>query len=99
MTKAEVVDAVVRATGLAPKHAEVIVEATLRSVVDSMRRGEKVELRGFGSFRLRKRPPRRSRNPKTGASVEVPSKLVAYFKPGKDLKDALDATPGPSLVS
>ena len=53
-------------------------------------RGEKIELRGFGSFRLRQREPRKGRNPKTGDKVDVPPKKVPYFKPGKELKDLLN---------
>ena len=52
--------------------------------------GEKIELRGFGSFRLRKREPRQGRNPKTGDKVDVPPKKVPYFKPGKELKDLIN---------
>ena len=57
------------------------------------RQGEKVELRGFGSFRLRRRQPRRGRNPSTGGQVDVPSKRVAYFKPGKELKELINRDP------
>jgi integration host factor subunit beta len=55
-----------------------------------LRRGEKIELRGFGSFRLRQREPRKGRNPKTGDRVDVPPKKVPYFKPGKELKELIN---------
>ena len=55
--------------------------------------GEKVELRGFGSFRLRRRKPRRSRNPRTSGRVDVPPKRIAYFKPGKELKELINRDP------
>ena len=86
MTKAELVDEVYKNSDLNKKDAEVIVQTVLKSIVDSLKSGEKVELRGFGSFRLRNRGPRQGRNPKTGEKVVVPAKQVPYFKPGKELK-------------
>ena len=86
MTKAELVDEVYKNSDLNKKDAEVIVQTVLKSIVDSLKSGEKVELRGFGSFRLRNRGPRQGRNPKTGEKVFVPAKQVPYFKPGKQLK-------------
>ncbi len=86
MTKAELVDEVSRNSDLNKKDAEVIVQTVLDSIVDSLKGGEKVELRGFGSFRLRSRASRQGRNPKTGEKVFVPAKRVPYFKPGKELK-------------
>ncbi len=67
---------------LTKKRAEVIVETVFGNFVHALHRGEKVELRDFGSFRLRRREPHRGRNPRTGDRVDVPSKRVAYFKPG-----------------
>jgi integration host factor subunit beta len=92
MTKAELVEEVSRVSDLTKKHSEKIVDTVFHSIVDALRRGEKIELRGFGSFRLRRREPRKGRNPKTGARVEVPSKQVPYFKPGKELKDLINGT-------
>ena len=86
MTKAELVDEVSKNSDLNKKDAEVIVQTVLDSIVDSLKAGEKVELRGFGSFRLRSRASRQGRNPKTGEKVFVPAKRVPYFKPGKELK-------------
>lgn len=90
MTKAALVEEVARVADLTKKHSEVIVDAVFRSIVEALRRGEKIELRGFGSFRLRRREPRRGRNPKTGDRVDVPSKQVPYFKPGKELKELIN---------
>ena len=93
MTKAELVEEVARTTQLTKKHAELIVNTVFESIVNSLKDGEKIELRGFGSFRIRQRGPRIGRNPKTGAKVHVPSKRIPYFKPGKDLKELLNGTP------
>jgi integration host factor subunit beta len=90
MTKAELVDEVGREASLTRKHSEVIVEAVFSSIVEALQRGDKIELRGFGSFRLRTRRPRQGRNPKTGTKVEVPGKSVPYFKPGKELRELLN---------
>lgn len=90
MTKAELVDEVARTVQLTKKQAETIVNIVFDSIVDSLRAGEKIELRGFGSFRLRNRKSRLGRNPKTGAKVDVPSKKIPYFKPGKELKELIN---------
>ncbi len=90
LTKAELVDEVAQSTQLTKKHAELIVNTVFESIVHSLQDGEKIELRGFGSFRIRHRGPRIGRNPKTGERVEVPSKRIPYFKPGKDLKRLLN---------
>ena len=87
MTKAELVEEVARASELNKRDAEVIVETVFDSIIHALHKGEKVELRGFGSFRTRERGPRRGRNPKTGEPVDVPAKRVPYFKPGKELKE------------
>jgi integration host factor subunit beta len=68
----------------------VIVDTVFKSIITALHRGEKIELRGFGSFRLRKREPRKGRNPKTGDKVDVAPKKVPYFKPGKELKDLIN---------
>jgi integration host factor subunit beta len=90
MTKAELVDEVARVVQLTKKQAETIVNIVFDSIVDSLRAGQKIELRGFGSFRLRSRKSRTGRNPKTGERVEVPSKKIPYFKPGKELKELIN---------
>lgn len=90
MTKATLVEEVSRNSDLTKKDSESIVEIVLQSIVEALRNGEKVELRGFGSFRIRRRESRKGRNPKTGDQVDVPSKLVPYFKPGKELKELIN---------
>jgi integration host factor subunit beta len=90
MTKAELVEEVSRVSDLTKKHSEVIVDTVFRSIITALQRGEKIELRGFGSFRLRQREPRKGRNPKTGDKVDVPPKKVPYFKPGKELKELIN---------
>ena len=93
MTKAELVAEVSRVSDLTKKHSEVIVDTVFKSIIDALHRGEKIELRGFGSFRLRRREPRKGRNPKTGDKVDVPPKKVPYFKPGKELKELINREP------
>jgi integration host factor subunit beta len=91
MTKAELVEEVARAAELTKKDSEVIVEEVFKNIIQALNRGEKIELRGFGSFRVRQRDARRGRNPKTGAPVDIPAKRVPYFKPGKELKELINA--------
>ena len=90
MTKADLVDEVSRAVEMTRKDSEVIVETIFEGIVKSLRGGDKIEIRGFGSFRTRRRQPRIGRNPKTGARVEVPAKTIPYFKPSKELKDLVN---------
>lgn len=90
MTKADLVEQLSASANLSKSEAEAVVKTVLDSVVEALTRGEKIELRGFGSFRLRIRRPRQGRNPKTGTKVDVPGKAVPYFKPGKDLRDMLN---------
>lgn len=90
MTKADLVERVAKETEMTKKDAEKLVEVIFSSIVDTLNRGEKIELRGFGSFRVRERNARKGRNPKTGEPVDIPAKRVAYFKPGKDLKELIN---------
>ena len=69
---------------------EVIVDTIFESVIHALQSGDKIEIRGFGSFRIRQRKPRTGRNPKTGAKVDVPAKRVPYFKPSKELRDMVN---------
>ena len=96
MTKAELIEEVSRVVEMTRKDSEVIVEAIFDSIVRSLRTGDKIEIRGFGSFRTRQRQPRVGRNPKTGTRVEVPSKRIPYFKPSKELKDLVNNSGGES---
>lgn len=99
MTKAELVEEVARAAELNKRDSEVIVETVFGSIIGALHKGEKVELRGFGSFRTRERGPRRGRNPKTGEPVDVPAKRVPYFKPGKELKEYFTESPAPAAAA
>src|SRR5881396_797060 len=101
MTKAELIEEVSRVVEMTRKDSEMIVETIFDSIVNSLHKGEKIEIRGFGSFRTRQRQPRVGRNPKTGSRVEVPAKKIPYFKPSKELKDTVNnaaaAAPAPGL--
>lgn len=90
MTKADLVDRVTAIGDLTRRDGEVIVETLFDSVVAALQSDDKVEVRGFGSFRSRQRKPRTGRNPKTGVSVDVPAKRVPYFKPSKELRDLVN---------
>ena len=90
MTKAELVEDVARAAELTKKDAERLVEIVFESIIETLNQGEKIELRGFGSFRVRERGARRGRNPNTGDPVNIPAKRVPYFKPGKELKELIN---------
>src|SRR5215470_13560496 len=94
MTKADLVEEVARVTELTRKDSEVIVDTMFESVIKALRAGDKLEVRGFGSFRVRQRNARIGRNPKTGDKVEVPAKRVPYFKPSKEMKDLINNESG-----
>src|SRR5216110_1447060 len=87
MTKADLVEQVIQLTELPRKESETIVETIFESIIQALQTGDKIEIRGFGSFRTRQRRGRVGRNPKTGAKVEVPPKRIPFFKPSKELKD------------
>lgn len=91
MTKADLIEEIARTGEMSRKDSELIVEAVFESIIRSLRSGEKIEIRGFGSFRTRERKPRTGRNPKTGARVDVPAKKIPYFKPSKELKDVVNS--------
>jgi integration host factor subunit beta len=92
MTKADLIDEVSRAVEMSRKDSELMVETVFESIVNALRSSDKIEIRGFGSFRNRQRKARIGRNPKTGERVEVPPKRVPYFKPSKELKDLINAS-------
>jgi integration host factor subunit beta len=99
MTKADLIEEVSRVVEMTRKDSEVIVEAIFDSIVRSLRGGDKIEIRGFGSFRSRERQARIGRNPKTGERVEVPAKRIPFFKPSKELKDLVNRdSQRPALV-
>jgi integration host factor subunit beta len=91
MTKAHLIDLVAeKISTLNRKEAEKIVNCMFDSIRDALQRGDKTEIRGFGSFRLRIRRTKDGRNPKTGETVAVPEKRMPFFKAGKEIKELLN---------
>jgi integration host factor subunit beta len=90
MTKADLIDEVSRLSNLTKKETETIVNTIFDNITDALAKGDKVELRGFGSFRIRHRNSRKGRNPKTGSAVDVPQKRVPFFKVGKRLRELVN---------
>ncbi|KXW56870.1 integration host factor subunit beta [Ferrovum sp. PN-J185] len=91
MTKSELIDLLsLKYSQLVSKDTELAVKTILDAMSQSLVSGERIEIRGFGSFGLNHRPPRQGRNPKTGEKVLVPEKHVPHFKPGKELRDRVD---------
>ena len=90
MTKADLVEKVTGVGDLTRSDGEVFVETIFDAVIGALKSGDKIEIRGFGSFRIRQRNSRIGRNPKTGERVEVPAKKVPYFKPSKELRDLVN---------
>ena len=76
---------------LTAKDTEAVVSVLLESIAESLKRGDRVEIRGFGSFSLNYRPARVGRNPKSGETVQVPAKYIPHFKAGKELRERIDA--------
>lgn len=90
MTKSELIEVLCEENkSLTKKQVETIVNGVFDSIKDSIKSGNKVEIRGFGSFKIRQKTSKTGRNPKTGERVEVPAKKVPYFKPGKEIKEQL----------
>ena len=91
MTKAELVEKVAdKLDHLTKKQTEVIINTIFDSIKDALSEGDKIEIRGFGSFKIRSRKQREGRNPKTGSPVSVPAKRVPFFKAGKELRELVD---------
>ena len=91
MTKSELIEILAtRHNQLAPKDAELAVKTMLDAMATALAQGDRIEIRGFGSFGLNYRPPRTGRNPKTGEKVQVPKKYVPHFKAGKELRERVD---------
>ena len=90
LTKASLIEAVSRAAEVSLKGSAAIVELILDGMVRAIRAGDKVELRGFGSFGTRQRKPRTGRNPKTGTSVSVPARRIPFFKASRELKELIN---------
>jgi integration host factor subunit beta len=93
MTKAGLVSQVAAKIQLPTYQTETVVNLFLQCIMDALEAGDKVELRGFGSFRLRHRQPRTGRNPKTGETVQIPAKQVPWFTVGKVLRALVDYPP------
>ena len=91
MTKSELIGRLAeRFPQLVAKDADYAVNTILDAMSEALAKGHRIEIRGFGSFSLNYRPPRLGRNPKTGTAVSIPAKRVAYFKPGKELKEVIN---------
>jgi integration host factor subunit beta len=91
MTRSDLVEELAeRFRQLTHKDAESAVKAILDAMSEAMARGHRIEIRGFGSFSINRRPPRMGRNPRSGQSVAIPEKRVPHFKPGKALREAVD---------
>jgi integration host factor subunit beta len=91
MTKSELINLLTGHQGqLQPRDVELAVKELLEQMSAALARGDRIEVRGFGSFSLHYRPPRTGRNPKTGSAVQVPDKFVPHFKPGKELRERVN---------
>ncbi|MCK9243986.1 MAG: integration host factor subunit beta [Candidatus Marinimicrobia bacterium] len=90
MTKADIVDIVSRATGLTKVDTEVVVDGFIQTIKNAMERGERVDFRGFGSFSLKVRKPKKARNPGTNEEISLPSRIVPVFKPSKLFKERIN---------
>src|SRR5712675_1334555 len=95
LTKADLIEEVLKVTELPRKEFETIFD----SIIEAIQKGEKIEIRGFGSFRTRQRKGRVGRNPKTGEKVEVPAKRIPFFKPSKELKDFVNSDEAAAMTS
>ena len=90
MTRARLAEEVSGTSGISRKEADLVVDTVFGAIAGALRSGEEVEIRGFGSFRLRSRKERRTRNPRTGEAVLVPPKRVPFFRAGKALRERLN---------
>ena len=90
MTKADIVDKIASATGLTKVETEAVVDGFISTVIEALQQGNNIEIRGFGSFKVKKRKGRVARNPRTGEQVMVDEHYVPIFKVSKDLKHSVD---------
>ncbi len=90
MTKSDLVERIAEKLDITKKEAEAVVGVVFGSIIEAIERGEKVELRGFGCFKVKTKRARKGRNPRTGEEIDIPPKRVPYFKPGKDMKEAVN---------
>lgn len=91
MTKSDIVAMLSKNSSVPKKQAELIVNTVFSSITEALDEGEKVEIRGFGTFKIKERKPHNARNPKTGEKVFVEEKKIPYFKPGKELKEFINS--------
>ncbi len=91
MTKADIVNIVAHATGLTKVDTEVVVDGFIATISDALQRGERIDFRGFGSFSLKLRKPKKARNPGTGEEISLPARIVPVFKPSKLLKNTIES--------
>ena len=93
MTKADIVNQIADATGLTKTDTSTVLEGFLASVVDALKEGDHIEIRGFGTFKVVARASRTGRNPKTGDVVRIPERPVPVFKPSKEFRTAVEGGP------
>ncbi len=94
MTKSDLIERVAdRVPHISKKDTELVVNTIFSSMTESLRRGDRIEIRGFGSFQVKVREAREGRNPKTGEEVKIPAKRTPFFKVGKELKEMVDQVP------
>ncbi|MBI5494017.1 MAG: integration host factor subunit beta [Deltaproteobacteria bacterium] len=98
MNKSELVDAIAEKRGLPRKRAEAVVEMVFEMMVDSLKQGERIEVRGFGSFVVKHYGAYQGRNPRSGQPIQVKEKRLPFFKVGKELKERVDADKTPIAV-
>ncbi len=98
MTKSGLIEKVADCTPhISKKDTEVVVNTIFDAMTDALRKGERIEIRGFGSFQVKVREAREGRNPKTGEMVNIPAKRTPFFKVGKELKEMVDRVPADRL--
>ena len=90
MTKSDIVDRIAQGTGLTKLETEAVVDGFLKTIADALCRDEHVEIRGFGTFRVKERAPRVGRNPRTGETVSLEGQFVPHFKVSRELRQFVD---------
>lgn len=93
MTKSDLIDHVAETTQSTKKEAEQVIDAVLSQIMETLAKGEKVDLRGFGSFQATAKKERQGRNPQTGNAITIAAKTVAVFKPSKELAERVNQPP------
>jgi integration host factor subunit beta len=96
MTKSELIQRVAERVDLTKKDTGIVVNTLFAGIIEALETGDKVELRGFGSFRVKQRNSREARNPKTGDKLNIPAKKIPFFKPSKELRELVDSREWPS---